>query len=75
MVCEVKMYRKRIDSSSISEIGYERGRLEVKFKKTGEVYQYQIPEELSNRLLAAESKGKFFNQNIRPNFKGKKIDG
>ena len=59
------MHRVPVDSSSIDSIGYEKNVLEVGFRNGG-VYQYfDVPEETVVMLMRADSKGAFFNQNIR----------
>ena len=59
------MHRVPVDSSSIDSIGYEKNVLEVGFRNGG-VYQYfDVPEEMVVMLMRADSKGAFFNQNIR----------
>jgi hypothetical protein len=59
------MYRVPVESSSIDSVGYEKNVLEVRFRNGG-LYQYlDVPEEALAMLMRAESKGRFFNQNIR----------
>ncbi|HEV3275971.1 MAG TPA: KTSC domain-containing protein [Terriglobia bacterium] len=61
------MDRKEVDSSSISEIGYDvtTGTLEVAFNNGG-VYRYlEVPDSLYQAFETCDSKGRFFNQNIR----------
>lgn len=60
--------RQRVDSSQIVSIGYssELRKLEIEFK-TGSVYVYDnITPEIHSKLMAADSIGKFFGQNIKP---------
>jgi hypothetical protein len=61
------MERVAVDSSDIRSIGYdaESSVLEIEFKK-GSVYQYsEVPAEEHAALMAAESKGKHFNANVK----------
>jgi hypothetical protein len=59
------MERVAVESSALREIGYEDGVLEVRFA-TGRVYRYLgVPEHLYAELLRAESRGRFFNENVR----------
>jgi hypothetical protein len=61
------MYRIRVESATLSAVGYdsERRLLELEFDNTS-VYQYfDVPAEVPAELLAAHSKGRFFNQRIR----------
>jgi hypothetical protein len=57
------MRRKAVDSSTMRSVGYEaRSRiLEIEFN-SGAVYQYVgVPARTYQQLLAAESKGRYFN--------------
>ncbi|MGN7919871.1 KTSC domain-containing protein [Lysobacter sp. 22409] len=61
------MERQQVDSSNISEIGFDAQflTLEVLFTD-GRVYQYfDVPVDVFAELIAAGSIGKFFNSNIR----------
>lgn len=61
------MERTNVDSTSLSAVGYEpeTGTLEIEFN-SGSVYQYfNVPEEIYLNLLEAESKGRFFQTDIR----------
>lgn len=69
------MNRTSVSSSSIRSIGYDGASqtLEVEFKSRG-IYQYSpAPKSLFERFMAAPSKGKFFDQNIREKFKTVKV--
>lgn len=53
-----------VDSSNISEIGYDEGEasLCVKFKR-GTVYKYfMVPKNVFEEFVASESKGKYLKQ-------------
>jgi len=59
------MRRVWIDSSSIASIGYEAAarELEIEFRESGDVYRYfDVPEEEYAAILAADSRGTYFNQ-------------
>lgn len=61
------MKRVRVESSSIASVGYDEASrsLEVEFLH-GAVYRYaEVPRAVYAALLAAESKGSFFNSAIR----------
>lgn len=61
------MVRIPVTSSDIASVGYNPVTrvLEVEFVKTG-VYSYiGVPPELYAELMAAPSKGKFFNKAIK----------
>ena len=60
-----------VRSSSLARLSYDcqQAILQVEFRD-GAVYQFfDVPEEIYNRLLAAESKGNYFNRRIRSHFR------
>lgn len=64
------MQRTPVDSTTMRSVGYDAGSriLEIEFA-SGTVYQYLgVPEEKYERLLAAESKGRYFNSEIRDSY-------
>jgi hypothetical protein len=67
--------REPVSSSSILSVGYEASSetLEIEFKETG-VYQYlNVPQFMWERLMGADSVGKFFNAEIKNAFACQKI--
>ena len=59
-----------VESSNIESIGhsYPRRILEIKFKNGG-IYRYKgVPRTEFKKLLAAQSKGKAFHQDIKHNY-------
>jgi len=65
------MHRIKVESSSISEIGYDEKQqvLEVKFTR-GAVYKYlDVPEHEVFNLIFAESIGSYFSKNIAKKYK------
>jgi hypothetical protein len=61
------MRRKPVDSTTMRSVGYQpRSRvLEIEFD-SGAVYQYlEVPVRIYEQLLRAESKGRYFNSEIR----------
>jgi hypothetical protein len=59
----MEMYK--VDSSNIAFIGWADSKMVVEFKN-GSKYEYPgVDEKLFKCFLAAESKGKFFAQNIK----------
>jgi hypothetical protein len=69
------MLRKSVDSSMISSIGYDASSqtLEVQFKTTGAVWQYDgVSEATYKELIGSESVGKAFNR-IRGNYSESKV--
>ena len=64
------MLRARVESSNIATVGYDEEQqiMEVVFHD-GRVYHYlEVPPERALSLLRAESKGRFLNREIKPNF-------
>ena len=56
-----------VQSSSVAEIGYNPAelKLEVQFRN-GKVYQYLgVPHTTFQAFMASDSKGRFFNEQIR----------
>jgi hypothetical protein len=61
------MDRTSVESRTLASAGYDIGTqvLELEFR-SGEIYRYAVvPEAIYQALLSADSKGQFFNQNIR----------
>ena len=71
----VLMEMKTVKSSNIAAVGYseDKKELRVEFANTG-VYQYRdIPKEVFDQMLVAQSVGSFFSKNIRNQFKCVKL--
>jgi hypothetical protein len=63
------MFRVAVNSTSIASIGYDRKKrvLEIEFRLSGDLYRYfDVPEEEHAALMAAESKGTYLNQVLKP---------
>lgn len=76
-VAETEFDRKLVQSTSIRAISYgERSAiLDVEFT-TGAIYRYEaVPAHVYARFESAESKGAFFNQEIRPRYRHKRLRG
>ncbi len=70
------MKRDPVQSSNIESIGYDQkaATLEIKFH-SGDTYQYaNVPESVYTSLFNAESKGKYFQANIRGKYEFSKIE-
>lgn len=66
----------KIDSSAISQVGYQDQRrlLYVTYKDSGGSYVYVgVPRRDYDDLLKAESKGVFINTRIKPNYKCQRL--
>ena len=68
------MKRNVVISSNIKSVGFDNGILEVEFN-SGAVYQYaDVPKEIFDGIMSAESVGKFVNEKvIRQPFVFKKL--
>ena len=67
--------RHEVASSVLAAVSYDTGKrvLELEFH-SGAIYRYlEVPEEIFNRLLAAESKGQFFGAAIRDKFRSERV--
>lgn len=65
-----------VDSTNIYSVGYnaDTQTLKVKFKVSGQVYEYlNVPQTLYEGLMASESKGKYINDNIRSLFNYRRV--
>lgn len=61
------MERLPVMSSDINSVGYDADGqlLEIEFHKGG-IYQYfNVPQNVYDGLMAADSKGKYFNLNVK----------
>lgn len=64
------MERTPVSSETIRSVGYDTDSsiLEIEFNNSG-VYQYaDVPESEFGSLMAADSKGKYFNRNIKTRY-------
>lgn len=64
------MVRVAVESSTMVSVGYEKkGRiLEIEFR-SGAVYEYlDVPAVVHKELMEAESKGRYFNAEIRDTY-------
>lgn len=69
------MERQSVKSSNLASIGYDEENeiLEVEFKNGG-VYQYfDVPENVYDELMNADSHGVYFSSNIRNEYEFEKI--
>jgi len=69
------MNRQPVQSSNIRAIGYDPATrtLEIEFHSGG-IYQYfDVPESVHSGLLAAPSKGSYFNERIKDRYRYQQI--
>ena len=68
------MKRIPIKSSHLKAVGYKSEIMEVEFLNGG-VYEYsEVPQEKYDGLMAAPSKGKYYNQYIKSQFPSKRLE-
>lgn len=67
---KTEMERQAVTSENLAEIGYdpELETLEVQFRHGGVYQYYNLPSFMHERLLAAESLGRFFNMEIKGHY-------
>ena len=69
------MERQRVSSSDLAFVGYDENSatLEIEFHNRT-VYQYfNVPVLIYTNLMAASSKGRYFNENIRNDYSCRKV--
>jgi len=70
------MKRDHVDSSNLASIGYDPSNqiLEIEFNHGG-IYQYSdVPLEVYNEIMEADSHGKYFAKNIKNNYEFKRMN-
>lgn len=61
-----------VDSTLIQQVGYDAASrtLVIKFVTDGSVYEYyDVPQEVYEALMAAESKGRYFTRHIKNKYR------
>ncbi len=67
------MNRTVVESSNLKSVAFENGVFEVEFR-SGKIYQFKgVPQDVFEGLMKAPSKGKFFNNYIKPHYTAEKI--
>lgn len=67
------MERIPVESEAIRSLGYRSLTLEVEFTEGG-VYQYfSVPKKIFLEFIRAESKGRYFQEQIRDRFQYRKV--
>ncbi len=62
-----------VKSSNLKEVGYLNGILKVIFNGGGQYEYLDVPEDVYEALLNADSIGVFFNRNIKSSFEWRKV--
>jgi hypothetical protein len=71
-----QMQRQAVESTTMRSVGYDQANqvLEMEFQ-SGMIYQYlDIPPAIYKELLEAESKGRYFNNEIRDTYEFARVD-
>ena len=71
------MNRLKVESSNLASVGYDESTqtLEIEFNQ-GAVYQYsEVDKEVYDELMEADSKGKYFNSEIKGAFPYIQVEG
>ena len=60
-----------VDSASVEAIGYDaaNSELHIRFLKAGLYVYHEVPQEVFDEFKASDSKGSYFNRNIKPMYK------
>ena len=69
------MKRQSVESSNLASVGYDEATqtLEVEFNHGG-IYQYfEVPKEVYEELMIADSHGKYFNGCIKDDYEYQRI--
>lgn len=66
------MKLNEVVSSNIKSIGYGEGTLVIEYLSGAQYEYYDVPQEVYDELVKAESKGRFVNQNIKGKYKFQK---
>ncbi len=63
--------RIEVESSNLKSVGFDpkAKMLEIEFLNSGVYRYFDVPESVHTALMKAESKGKFFQTNIRNKFR------
>ena len=70
------MERRPINSSAIRSVAYDPELLilEIEFANGGTYQYYRVPPTTYQELCAADSKGTFVNQSVKPHFECREIN-
>lgn len=73
----MREYVRTSDSTNIESVAYDKDdqMLLVRFHSGTEYAYFNVPEDKYQSLLESESKGKFFNTEIKKDFEYKKLNG
>ena len=63
-----------VESSQIDAVGWENGKLFVKFRRGGMYVYSDVSYGLFQELMASDSKGKFLGQEIKGRFQYERVE-
>lgn len=64
-----KIAMNKVKSSHIQSVGWDSQNKQMVVEWKHGTYAYKTPKKVYDDLMKAESKGSFFNKNVRPNYK------
>lgn len=64
----------KVASSNLSEVGFKDGILKIIFKSGDSWLYFDVPEDLFEELLNAESCGSYFIQNVKSRYREEKCE-
>lgn len=69
------MERQHVTSDNLAEVGYdpESETLEIQFRRGGVYQYYNVPAFMHERLMTADSLGRFFNAEIKGHYPEAKL--
>lgn len=68
------MKRQVVSSSNIRSVGYDEASRVLEIEFAGGIYRYQgVPREVFASLMAATSKGRYFNDHIKDRYPTSKL--
>lgn len=67
------MEKVKVISSNVVAIGYENNRLFIDYKSGSYVYE-NVPKEIYDGLLKADSKGKYMHQKVKGRYDYARLD-
>ncbi len=69
-------YWKHVESSWINAVGYftDEEALEINLQNGKTLVYFGVPESLYEKMLLAESKGKFYNESVKGQFNFIRLD-
>jgi hypothetical protein len=70
------MHRTPVDSRAVTSVGYDPSLqvLEIEYKPAGVYDYFDVPLEVFEKLLVAESIGEYVNGKVKPYFDFQKVD-